>query len=226
MAVIRIQPNSFFRRTVRRIFEEAITEQRFLDLIDDLSEKRQGLYYTDERETLHSVVDFTIREGGLKLPANLNSAPDLLYVVSVDYLLLGLLDHLLPSLFDGKECIVWDLLNKNGGSLIMDAEDRFVFSIVRKYWPEIKKAVAHNPFHVISARKAIAILHNMPQRTPGIGLRAWGTGANAEVNVHISIQEDTTTWSAVFDRIVTRGISDIIEAVNKKRVKEVYDPEI
>jgi hypothetical protein len=66
----------------------------------------------------------------------------------------------------------------------------------------------------------------MPQRTPGIGLRAWGTGANAEVNVHISIQEDTTTWSAVFDRIVTRGISDIIEAVNKKRVKEVYDPEI
>ncbi len=244
---------------ITKLFPATITEQRFLDLLDDLSANRHGLYYTDERETSHSLVDFTIRDGDMKLPINiknagtrfeqarklvildpedcipipaykahaaLNSVPDLLYAVSVDYLLLGLLDHLVPSLLDSNERIVWDLLNRNAGSLVTDAEDRFIFSMVKKYWPEIKKAVAHNPFHVISSRKAIAVLHNMPQRTPGIGLRAWGTGANAEVNVHISIKDDTTPWPTVFDRIVDRGISDIIAAVNRKQMKEVYDPEI
>lgn len=81
-------------------------------------------------------------------------------------------------------------------------------------------------FHVISARRAVRILQTQPQRTPGIGLKAWGTGANAEVNVHVSIREDTTPWSLVSHRIVVNGIEDIIRAINRKRVEEVFDPEI
>jgi hypothetical protein len=39
-------------------------------------------------------------------------------------------------------------------------------------------------------------------------------------------REDMTAWTAVRDRIVSNSIKDVIEAVNRKRVEEVYDPEI
>ena len=81
-------------------------------------------------------------------------------------------------------------------------------------------------FRVISARKAIRILQKLPKRTPGIGLRAWGTGASAEVNVHISIEQETKSWMEIHERVSSRGLSDIIEAINRKRTEVVYDPEI
>jgi hypothetical protein len=102
----------------------------------------------------------------------------------------------------------------------------FVFSMVKKHWGRLKEICADNPFFVVSARKAVRVLHTKPQRTPGIGLRAWGTGASAEVNVHVSIEEDMTAWEAVRNRIIENGIQDIIQAVNRKRMEEVYDPEI
>jgi hypothetical protein len=44
--------------------------------------------------------------------------------------------------------------------------------------------------------------------------------------VHVSIKNDMTPWQTVADRIIRNGIKNIIEAVNRKRVEEVYDPEI
>ena len=161
-----------------------------------------------------------------KAHAALDSLPNLLYVVSVDYDLVGNLNALLPRMLSRDEVIVWDLLNRYAGTRVRNAEDAFILDMVDKYWIHIEKVVQNNPFHAISARKAIRILQTIPHRTPGIGLRAWGTGAAAEVNVHVSIREDTTPWAEVRDRIVSRGISDIIQAVNRKRVEEVYDPEI
>jgi len=69
-------------------------------------------------------------------------------------------------------------------------------------------------------------LQNKPYWTPGIGLKAWGTGASAEVNVHVSISEDTILWAVISDRIKLNGIVDIISAVNRKLMKEIYVPEI
>ena len=83
-----------------------------------------------------------------------------------------------------------------------------------------------NPFRIISARKSIRILQKKPKRTPGIGLRAWGTGASAEVNVHIKVSEETKPWEEIFERITLNGLDDIIEAINRKRTELVYDPEI
>jgi hypothetical protein len=129
-------------------------------------------------------------------------------------------------LLDKKEIIVWDILSKNSGTNIRKAEDTFIFSMVRKYWTNIKGAIADNPFRVISARKTIRILQTKPRRTPGIGLRAWGTGANAEVNTHVSIKDDMTEWDVVKERIIEKGVIDILQAVDRKRTEEVYDPEI
>ncbi len=244
---------------VTKLFPATITEQRFLELVDNLRGQRSTVSYRDEREAGHGFTDVTLIEGDAELPVNIKVAstrfenarqlvgldpndcvpipaykahgaledfPNLVYVVAVDYQLIGKLSTGLPALLDAKEKIVWDLLNKRGGSQLRNAEDAFVFSTVRKYWTQLKALAAEVPFHVISARKAIRILQTKPHRTPGIGLRAWGTAARGEVNVHLSIVEDMTPWSRVLNRVLHGGILDIVQAVNRKRVEEVYDPEI
>jgi len=161
-----------------------------------------------------------------KANAAVEAVPNLLYVVSVDYDLLSVLDDMLPKLLTRDEMIAWDLLNKYAGARVRSAEDVFVTAMVSKYWDQLSFAVSDSPFHVVSARKAIRILQTKPHRTPGIGLRAWGTGASAEVNVHISIREETKPWQEIADRIRLSGIQDIVKAVNRRKVEEVYDPEI
>lgn len=244
---------------ITKLFPATITEERFLESLDELHECRPGISFEDAREVRHSLVDFTLRESGLELPINIKNAgtrfeqaerlvgiapddcipipaykahaaievvPSLLYVVSVDYELVKKLEVLIPQFLTDEEMFVWRILNEREGSYLKNAEDTFIFSTVRKYWDKFRPQVSNNPFHVISARKSVRILQTKPQRTPGIGLRAWGTGASAEVNVHISIKEDTTPWEEVRDRICAKGIQDIISAVNRRRVEEVYDPEI
>ena len=149
-----------------------------------------------------------------------------MYAVAIDY---GLLDsintHLVPR-FDANEAIVWRLLNDHTGMRIHDAEDKFVYGITRRHWDSIRDCFANPEFRLISARKAVRVLQKKPKRTPGIGLRAWGTGASAEVNVHINVAEETKPWREVFERIVADSLSDIIGAINRKKTELVYDPEI
>lgn len=244
---------------ITKMFPATITEQRFLEQLDDLVEERPSITYADDRETGHKLRDFTVFEEGNELPINIKNAgtpfrnaqrlvglepedcipipaykanlavqscPNLLYAVSADYKLVERLQTALPTLLTNDEVQVWDLLNKFSGALVRAGEDDFVFATVRKYWTTIKATAADNPFRVISARKALKILHTNSKRTPGIGQRAWGTGASAEVNVHVSIAEDMTEWSVVRGRILNSGVSNVVSAVNRKRVEEVYDPEI
>jgi hypothetical protein len=244
---------------ITKLFPATITEQRFLELLEELCAARLNLTYSDDRESGHGFRDFTIHEGELELPINIKNAgtrfmrakelvgldpddcipipaykahgaleanPNLLYLVSVDYDLVSSLDRLLPTLLTSEEALVWDLLNDHKGSLLRDAEDRFIFATVRKYWEELKSVARNTPFNVISARRAIRILRVKPKRTPGIGLPAWGTSARGEVNVHISIQQETTPWREVGEHISSGGVASIVSAVNRKRTEEVYDPAI
>jgi hypothetical protein len=244
---------------VTKLFPATITEQRFLELGDEVTAARKQVTFSDEREVRHGLADFTLTEGDAELPINIKNAgtafmrakqlvglepedcipipaykanaavarhPNLVYVVSADYDLIGKLNQLLPTLLSGEEAIVWQMLNDFGGSHLKNAEDKFIFATVRKYWDRIRPIAAANPFHVISARKALRVLQTKPSRTPGIGLKAWGTGASAEVNVHVSIEQDMTMWTLVRDRIIANGLADIVKAVNRRRVEEVYDPEI
>jgi hypothetical protein len=244
---------------VTKLFPAAVIEERFLELAGELCERCTGLSCQDERETGHSLVDFTIMNHTQNLPINVKTAstafekardlvglepddcipipvykasgaletlPNLLYVVSVDFTLVPTLDRLLPELFSAAERIVWDLLNRHEGARLRTAEDAFVFATVRRHWDRIRHTIEDKPFHAVSARKSIRVLQTEPKRTPGIGLRAWGTGANAEVNVHLSIREDTTPWADVAERVTKRGLGDVIAAINKRRQEWVYDPEI
>jgi hypothetical protein len=156
----------------------------------------------------------------------LSKEPNLLYAVAVDFDLIGILNSKLTEILSPEEHTVWVLLNRYSGFGVQAAEDQFVFGMVAKYWPEFKGMTTQRPFHVVSARKVIHIMNTMPKRTPGIGMKAWGTGARAEMNVHLSINEDMTPWDVVRDRIISKGVLDLIGAVNRKVVKEVYEPEI
>jgi len=242
-----------------KLFPATITEQRFVELLNQLASARGSVTYSDERESEHSFVDFTVREGSEELPINIKNAgtrflraqelvklapddclpiaaykaygaveksPSLLYVISVDYSMTAMLDQQLPKLLDANEIIVWQLINNFAGYYLKQAEDLFVFETVKKHWDDLRKLAEQNPYHVISARRAIRILQTKPERTPGIGLRAWGTSSNAEVNVHISISQETTPWGTVSERIARNGVVDIISAVNRKREEVVFDPEI
>jgi hypothetical protein len=243
---------------ITKLFPATITEQRFVELLDSLKDRRSGIDYIDERETGHKLTDFQLTEDDLRLHINVKNAgtpfrlaagfvglapedclpipaykafaaveslPDLVYVVSVDYELIKQLERLLPELFSEEERLVWDLLNKYEGARSKRGEDMFVFSTVRKYWTSIRDVVAPSPFRVISAKKAVRILQQQPRRTPGLGLKAWGTGARAEVNVHVSIGGETISWDSLCDRIVNRGLEEILRAIGRKRVEEVNDPE-
>jgi hypothetical protein len=156
----------------------------------------------------------------------LETLPNLLYAVCPDYELTTKLEAALPSIFTENERMVWQILNRYAGAHLRDAEDRFVSSIIARHWSQLKAIATNTNFFVVSARKAIRVLQTKPQRTPGLGLRAWGTSARGEVNVHLSIKEDMTPWREVRDRIESKGLSDIISAVNRRRQEWVYDPEI
>ena len=188
--------------------------------------KNAGTRFENARQLVGVDPDDCIPIPAYKAHGALETAPNLLYVIAVDYSLVSAIESLLPQLLDRDELIVWDLLNRFAGAKVRDAEDKFIFTMVRKYWQQFESVAANRPFHVVSARKAVRILQTIPRRTPGIGLRAWGTGASAEVNVHLSIAEDTTPWETVSRQISSEGLADVITAVNRKRLEYVYDPEI
>jgi hypothetical protein len=187
---------------ITKLFPAAITERRFIELLDQVCEVRPSLDYNDDREVRHSLTDFTLTEGKESLPLNIKNAgtkffnakslvgldpedcipipaykaygaidklPSLLYVISVDYLLAEKLSRL-ATIFRGNEAITWELLNKYHGSQLKKAEDLFVSKMTQKHWDKFSQMAAANPFHVISARRAIRILQTRPERTPGVGL--------------------------------------------------------
>ncbi len=140
--------------------------------------------------------------------------PNLIYAISVDYSLLTKISEYLVPNFKEHEKITWEILNSYSGTRIRDAEDKFIYGMTIKYWGAIQPHIADSPFRIISARKSIRILQKSPKRTPGIGLRAWGTGANAEVNVHISVNDETKSWQEIFERIHKEGLENIVNAIN------------
>ncbi len=152
--------------------------------------------------------------------------PNLIYAICIDYTLISKIERGLLTRFSAEEASVWRILSKYAGPLIRDAEDNFVYSMVNRHWEDFSQHVSIPVFRIISARKAIRILQKQPKRTPGLGLRAWGTGASAEVNVHVSVAEETKKWDEIHARIVANGVTDIVEAVNRKKTESVFDPEV
>ena len=149
---------------------------------------------------------------------------DLIYAVSVDYDLADRVSEFNIETFDEDEQITWDLLSIFGDKYVTEAEDRFLFGTVEKYWSELQAIAGQKSFHIISAKRSIAILNDLPGRTPGIGVRAWGTSAVGETNVHISIAKETVLWQKVADQIRGGGLSSVTASMNRTRVASIPDP--
>jgi hypothetical protein len=127
--------------------------------------------------------------------------------------------------FSDDETFVWKILSNYSGSLIRDAEDRFVRAMANRHRDTFSSLAPDPVFGIISARKAVRIPQKHPKRTPGLGLRARGTGASAENNAHVSVADETKIWDKTYIRIVKNGLPDIISAVNRKKTELVFDPE-
>lgn len=56
--------------------------------------------------------------------------PNLLYAISIDYGLIRRIESNLLTQFNKDEAEVWRLLNEYSGTLIRDAEDKFIYSMV------------------------------------------------------------------------------------------------
>ena len=185
---------------ITKLFPATVTEERFLELLDNLNATRSSVTYTDDREAGHGLTDFTLTESDLQLPVNIKNAgtrfarakqlvgldpddcvpipaykanaavevqPSLLDVVCPDYDLVGKLGALLPTLMTPEEALVWQVLNKYAGSHLRAGEDAFVFATVRKYWSAIREVATAKPFFVISARRALRVLHTKPDLYTG-----------------------------------------------------------
>jgi hypothetical protein len=83
-----------------------------------------------------------------------------------------------------------------------------------------------NQVIIISARKAVRILQNISKRTPGLGVRAWGTRAVGEINVRAPVAVEAKKWEDISQRILINGVADIISAVNRKKTELVFNPEV
>lgn len=154
----------------------------------------------------------------------LEKLPDLIYTISPDWELLDILPELLEEVFTDKESIVWEVMAKHGGSGRQNAEDTFIYQTLDKHWSDISSAIDDNPFHAISAKRAIRILKDKPKRTPGVGVKAWGTLAMAETNVHISISEETVAWQEVADRLEEVGVEGVLQDLRRTTEVEIPDP--
>lgn len=196
------------------------------DLELPINVKNAGTRFENARQLVGIDPDDCVPIPAYKAHDAVEKEPNLLYAISVDYSLLRKIESYLLTEFNDDEANVWRLLNQYSDTLIRDAEDRFIYSMVNKHWSNFAAHVALPMFRIISARKAIRILQKFPKRTPGLGLKAWGTGTNGEINVHIEVSTETKSWDEIHNRLKSNGIEDIIQAVNRKRTELVFDPEI
>jgi len=58
---------------ITKLFPATITEQRFLELLDELCDDQSNLTYSDDRDT-RSLTDFVLKKGEDELPINVKNA--------------------------------------------------------------------------------------------------------------------------------------------------------
>lgn len=155
----------------------------------------------------------------------LNKVPDLVYVDLVDFTLREKVDGVMEG-FDGPLGILWDLFSWYGGRGAKAAQDCYVDRVFEQHGAVLDAlAPGVTSFRAISAHRVMAILRANPRRCPGLGVKAAGTGAfNAEVNVHVSVANETTPWDDVASMLAWQGIQPVLDLIRHKEVREVPAP--
>jgi hypothetical protein len=153
--------------------------------------------------------------------------PDLVYVDLVDFKLRDGVDAAVAQL-EGPAAILWDLLSWYAGSGAKRAQDRYIKVLFETQRPALEALVADSTkFRVISAKKVIALMHEKPRRVPGLGIKAAGTGSFvAEVNMHVSVKNETKPWAEVDALIREGGIQPVLDLIRLTSAKTLPSPEL
>jgi hypothetical protein len=154
-----------------------------------------------------------------------DKVPDLVYVDLVDFSLRERADLAMDQL-TGPLGILWDLLSWYGGGGATRAQNRYVDRLFADRGTGLDAlAPGVTSFRVISAKRVLAILRENPRRCPGLGVKAAGTGTfNAEVNVHVSVQDETLPWDDVADILRRSGVPGVLELIRATETRELQAP--
>lgn len=127
----------------------------------------------------------------------------------------------------GSEAILWDLLTWYGGKGATKAQDAYVDRLfATRHGVELMKLIPDaTHFRVVSAQRVLAVMRTKPRRCPGLGVKAAGTGTfNAEVNIHISVAEETMAWDDVVAIIRKDGIASVLEKIRRVETASIRAP--
>jgi hypothetical protein len=151
--------------------------------------------------------------------------PALVYVDLVDFTLRERVDDFVNNLA-GDLAVGWHLLSWYLGPGARRAQDRYVQTLFDRYDVKLKAlAPPSTSFRVISARRVLAIMRQNPRRVPGLGIKAAGTGVfNAEVNVHISVRDETQPWDDIAEQCRSYGIQHVLDQITRTAMVEIPEP--
>jgi hypothetical protein len=151
--------------------------------------------------------------------------PTLVYVDLVDFTFRERVDNFIDTL-GGDLAVGWQLLSWHLGKGVRKAQDRYVQTLFERRGAQLKAlAPPSTGFRVISAKRVLAIMRENPRRVPGLGIKAAGTGGfNAEVNVHISVHDETIPWDDVVGQCHDHGIQYVLDQITRTVMAEVSAP--
>ena len=150
---------------------------------------------------------------------------DLLYVFLVDFDLREKVDAFMDRLEDSLG-IGWDLFSWYAGRGAKKAQDRYNATLFDRRGLELMALAPEvTKYRAISALRVLAIMGKNPRRVPGLGVKAAGRGVfQAEVNIHVSVENETKSWSEVADELKQQGIQHLLDKVRRRQTTEVSDP--
>jgi hypothetical protein len=157
----------------------------------------------------------------------IDKVPDLVYVDLVDFTLRAKTDAVMDGL-QGSLGILWDLFSWYGGKGAKKAQDAYVDRVFTDHGAALDAlAPGVTRFRAISAHRTLAILRDNPRRCPGLGVKAAGTGTfNAEVNVHVSVENETMPWDDIEEMIREMGIASVLALIRETETREVRAPKL
>ncbi len=153
--------------------------------------------------------------------------PDLVYVDLVDFSFRQRVDEFTDSL-RGSAGYLWKVLSWYGGKGVRKAQDGYVAKLFDLHEQKLMSlAPKTSSWRVISAQRVLAIMRDKPRRCPGLGVRAAGTGGfNAEVNIHVSANDETVSWQDVSEALQRSGIQAVLDMIRHRTTREVADPSL
>jgi hypothetical protein len=153
--------------------------------------------------------------------------PAMVYVFLVDFNLRERVDSFMEGL-DEDLLIGWDLLSWFGGRGMKRAQDQYINALFDRHGADLRALTpGATSFRVISAQRALAIMRTHPRRVPGLGVKAAGTGViRGEVNIHVSVEQETRPWDGVADLMRSHGIQHVLDQVTRTVKAKIPDPEL